>query len=80
VQRIIGTISCWYKAKDGGMPSVLIIIAFIVLAPLMELHPYLISIWLLNFTQKYLSQIVYNRFNDCYSLVCLYSNDPMMKL
>ncbi|MFZ0595522.1 MAG: inorganic phosphate transporter, partial [Flavobacterium sp.] len=41
----------WYKAgKDGGMPSgVLIIIAFIVLAPLLgAFASYLISIWLLN--------------------------------
>jgi PiT family inorganic phosphate transporter len=45
----------WYKAgKDGGMPSgVLIIIAFIVLAPLMgAFASYLISIWLLNASRK----------------------------
>ncbi|MFB9107363.1 inorganic phosphate transporter [Flavobacterium gyeonganense] len=45
----------WYKAgKDGGMPSgVLIIIAFIVLAPLVgALASYLISIWLLNASRK----------------------------
>jgi len=45
----------WYKAgKDGGMPSgVLIIIAFIVLAPLLgALASYLISIWLLNASRK----------------------------
>ncbi|WP_281239860.1 inorganic phosphate transporter [Flavobacterium praedii] len=45
----------WYKAgKDGGMPSgVLIIIAFIVLAPLLgALMSYLISIWLLNASRK----------------------------
>ncbi|RYJ37079.1 Phosphate transporter [Flavobacterium anhuiense] len=45
----------WYKAgKDGGMPSgVLIIIAFIVLAPLLGvLASYLISIWLLNASRK----------------------------
>ena len=45
----------WYKAgKDGGMPSgVLIIIAFIVLAPLLgALASYLISIWLLNASKK----------------------------
>ncbi|WDF65056.1 inorganic phosphate transporter [Flavobacterium sp. KACC 22763] len=45
----------WYKAgKDGGMPSgVLIIIAFIVLAPLIgALASYLISIWLLNASRK----------------------------
>jgi PiT family inorganic phosphate transporter len=45
----------WYKAgKDGGMPSgVLIIIAFIVLAPLLgALISYLISIWLLNASKK----------------------------
>ena len=45
----------WYKAgKDGGMPSgVVIIIAFIVLAPLLgALISYLISIWLLNSSKK----------------------------
>jgi len=45
----------WYNAgKDGGMPSgVLIIIAFIVLAPLLgALASYLISIWLLNSSRK----------------------------
>lgn len=45
----------WYKAgKDGGMPSgVIIIIAFIVLAPLVgALASYLISIWLLNASRK----------------------------
>ncbi|MET3021438.1 inorganic phosphate transporter, partial [Flavobacterium hydatis] len=45
----------WYKAgKDGGMPSgVLIIVAFIVLAPLLgALASYLISIWLLNASKK----------------------------
>ena len=45
----------WYKAgKDGAMPSgVLIIIAFIVLAPLLgALISYLISIWLLNSSKK----------------------------
>lgn len=45
----------WYKAgKDGGMPSgVIIIIAFIVLAPLIgALASYLISIWLLNASRK----------------------------
>jgi PiT family inorganic phosphate transporter len=45
----------WYKeGKDGGMPSgVLIIVAFIVLAPLLgALISYLISIWLLNASRK----------------------------
>jgi PiT family inorganic phosphate transporter len=45
----------WYKAgKDGGMPSgVVIIIAFIVLAPLLgAFMSYLISIWLLNASRK----------------------------
>jgi PiT family inorganic phosphate transporter len=45
----------WYSpGKDGGMPSgVLIIIAFIVLAPLLgALISYLISIWLLNASKK----------------------------
>lgn len=45
----------WYKAgKEGGMPSgVIIIIAFIVLAPLLgALASYLISIWLLNASRK----------------------------
>ncbi|HSD07686.1 inorganic phosphate transporter [Flavobacterium sp.] len=45
----------WYKAgKDGGMPTgVIIIIAFIVLAPLLGvIMSYLISIWLLNASRK----------------------------
>ncbi len=45
----------WYKAgKDGGIPSgVIIVIAFIVLAPLVgALASYLISIWLLNASKK----------------------------
>jgi PiT family inorganic phosphate transporter len=45
----------WYKeGKDGGMPSgVVIIIAFIVLAPLLgALISYAISIWLLNASRK----------------------------
>ncbi|SDH66112.1 inorganic phosphate transporter, PiT family [Flavobacterium omnivorum] len=45
----------WYKVgKDGGMPSgVLIIVAFIILAPLIgALISYLISIWLLNASKK----------------------------
>jgi PiT family inorganic phosphate transporter len=45
----------WYKAgKEGGMPSgVMVIVAFIVLAPLVgALASYLISIWLLNASKK----------------------------
>ena len=45
----------WYsEGKDGGLPSgVLIIVAFIVLAPLLgALASYLISIWLLNSSRK----------------------------
>ena len=45
----------WYKSgKEGGMPSgVLVIIAFIVLAPLLgALISYLISIWLLNASKR----------------------------
>ena len=45
----------WYKpGADGGMPSgVLIIIAFIVLAPLIgAIASYIISIWLLNSSKK----------------------------
>jgi PiT family inorganic phosphate transporter len=45
----------WYKAgKDGGIPSgVVIVIAFIVLAPLLgAIASYLISIWLLNTSKK----------------------------
>lgn len=45
----------WYTpGKDGGMPSgVLIIVAFIVLAPLLgALVSYLLSIWLLNSSKK----------------------------
>ena len=45
----------WYKAgKSGGMPSgILVIVAFIVLAPLLgAVISYLISIWLLNASKK----------------------------
>jgi inorganic phosphate transporter, PiT family len=45
----------WFKeGKDGGLPTgVLIVIAFIVLAPLLgALMSYLISIWLLNSSKK----------------------------
>lgn len=45
----------WYKpGKDGGMPSgVIVIIAFIILAPLLgALISYLISIWLLYVSKK----------------------------
>jgi inorganic phosphate transporter, PiT family len=45
----------WYKAgKDGGLPSgVIIVIAFIVLAPLVgAFASYMISIWLLNASTK----------------------------
>jgi PiT family inorganic phosphate transporter len=45
----------WYKAgKDGGFPSgVVVIIAFIVLAPLLgAIASYFISIWLLNSSKK----------------------------
>jgi len=45
----------WYKAgKDGGVPSgVVVIIAFIVLAPLIgAIVSYFISIWLLNASKK----------------------------
>lgn len=58
---IDGTVHHWYnivswynEGKDGGMPSgVIIIIAFIVLAPLLgALISYVISIWLLNASRK----------------------------
>jgi PiT family inorganic phosphate transporter len=45
----------WYKAgKEGGLPSgVIIVIAFIVLAPLLgALASYLISIWMLSASKK----------------------------
>lgn len=45
----------WYKpSKEGGLPSgILIVIAFIVLAPLVgAMVSYLISIWLLNASKK----------------------------
>jgi PiT family inorganic phosphate transporter len=45
----------WYKAgKEGGLPSgVVIVIAFIVLAPLLgALASYLISIWMLSASKK----------------------------
>ncbi|RTY67696.1 inorganic phosphate transporter [Flavobacterium sp. GSP27] len=49
-----GVVSWYNVGKDGGMPSgVLIIIAFIILAPLLgALMSYLISIWLLNASKK----------------------------
>ncbi len=49
-----GVVSWYTPGKDGGMPSgVLIIISFIVLAPLLgALVSYLISIWLLNASKK----------------------------
>jgi PiT family inorganic phosphate transporter len=50
----LGVVS-WYKAgKDGGMPSgVLVIVAFIVLAPLIGAFiSYLISLWLLYASKK----------------------------
>lgn len=49
-----GVVSWYTEGKDGGMPSgVLIVIAFIVLAPLLgALISYLISIWLLNASRK----------------------------
>jgi len=49
------SVVAWYTpGKEGGMPSgVLIIIAFIVLAPLLgALASYIISIWLLNSSKK----------------------------
>ncbi len=45
----------WYKAgKEGGLPSgVMIVIAFIVLAPLLgAIASYLISVWLLSASKK----------------------------
>lgn len=45
----------WYKAgKEGGLPSgVMIVIAFIVLAPLLgAIASYLISVWLLSTSKK----------------------------
>ncbi|RTY99518.1 inorganic phosphate transporter [Flavobacterium sp. RSP49] len=49
-----GVVSWYNVGKDGGMPSgVLIIVAFIILAPLLgALMSYLISIWLLNASKK----------------------------
>ena len=49
-----GVVSWYNEGKDGGMPSgVLIIIAFIVLAPLVgALISYIISIWLLSASKK----------------------------
>ena len=49
-----GVVTWLKEGKDGGLPSgVLIVIAFIVLAPLLgALISYLISIWLLNSSKK----------------------------
>ncbi len=49
-----GVVTWFNEGKDGGLPSgVLIVIAFIVLAPLLgALISYLISIWLLNSSKK----------------------------
>ncbi len=49
-----GVVAWYTPGKEGGMPSgVLIIISFIVLAPLLgALVSYLISIWLLNASKK----------------------------
>ncbi|GIZ07691.1 inorganic phosphate transporter [Flavobacterium sp. UMI-01] len=55
----------WYKeGKDGGMPSgVLIIIAFIVLAPLVgALVSYLLSLWLLHSSKKTILPKVFTAF------------------
>ena len=54
LQHWYGIVSWYIPGKDGGMPSgVLIIIAFIVLAPLLGgLMSYLISIWLLHAYKK----------------------------
>ncbi|HEX9979221.1 MAG TPA: inorganic phosphate transporter [Flavobacterium sp.] len=61
----------WYSpGKDGGMPSgVLIIIAFIVLAPLVgALFSYLISIWLLYASRK---SIYPKIFTGLLMLICI---------
>ncbi len=55
----------WYKAgKDGGMPSgVLIIVAFIILAPLLgALISYIMSIWLLNSSKKSIYPKIFTAF------------------
>ena len=55
----------WYTAgKDGGFPSgVLVIIAFIVLAPLLgALMSYLISIWLLNASKREIGPKIFTVF------------------
>ncbi|MCG9792374.1 inorganic phosphate transporter [Flavobacterium algicola] len=66
----------WYKAgKDGGMPSgVVIIIAFIVLAPLLgALMSYLISIWLLNASKKTIMPKVFTVILMLASIVFVYT-------
>jgi hypothetical protein len=39
-------------------------------------HVFIYDIYLVaEYYHESIYKIVYNRFNDCYSLVCLYSND-----
>jgi PiT family inorganic phosphate transporter len=68
----------WYKdGKDGGMPSgVLIIVAFIILAPLLgALMSYLISIWLLNASKK---SIYPKIFTICLMLLTIWFVESQM--
>jgi PiT family inorganic phosphate transporter len=61
----------WYTpGKDGGMPSgVLVIVAFIVLAPLLgALISYLLSVWLLHSSKK----SVYPKIATCVILLVTY--------
>ncbi|OUD29807.1 inorganic phosphate transporter [Flavobacterium sp. FPG59] len=68
----------WYSpGKDGGFPSgVLVIIAFIVLAPLLgALMSYLISIWLLNASKK---SIYPKIFTVCLMLLTIWFVESQM--
>ena len=68
----------WYKdGKDGGMPSgVLIIVAFIILAPLLgALMSYLISLWLLNASKK---SIYPKIFTICLMLLTIWFVESQM--
>ncbi|WP_144892287.1 inorganic phosphate transporter [Flavobacterium tiangeerense] len=68
----------WYTAgKDGGFPSgVLVIIAFIVLAPLLgAFMSYLISIWLLNASKR---SIYPKIFTVCLMLLTIWFVESQM--
>ena len=66
----------WYNAgKDGGMPSgVLVIISFIVLAPLIGMIiSYLLSIWLLHSSKKSIAPKIWTLVIMCTTVGFVYS-------